>query len=212
MSTPTTSSDLLRLGPVIPVAVLHEAATAVPTAQALAAGGVRVIEVTLRTPTALDCIEQIATKVPEVVVGAGTVITPAQAEQARARGAQFLVTPGSTPQLVQAALGTGLPTLPGAATVTESLALLEQGFTAQKFFPAQASGGVEYLKSVEGPLPDVEFCPTGGVSTSNVESYLAAPNVVCVGGSWLTPTDAVEAQDWARIERLAHAASTLRRD
>ncbi|MEU7528166.1 bifunctional 4-hydroxy-2-oxoglutarate aldolase/2-dehydro-3-deoxy-phosphogluconate aldolase [Saccharothrix sp. NPDC042600] len=205
----TTSNDLLELSPVIPVVVLDDAAHAVPLAQALLRGGIRVIELTLRTPAALPAIERIAAEVPDIALGAGTVTAPEHAEQALKAGASFLVTPGSTDRVLDAVEDTGLPFLPGAATVSEAMKLAERGLTALKFFPAEAAGGADYLKSVGGPLPGLRFCPTGGITPETAPKYLALPNVGCVGGSWLTPKDALAAGDWARIESLAKAAASL---
>jgi len=203
------SDSPLDLAPVIPVVVLDDPATAVPVARALVAGGLPVIELTLRTPAALACIERIATEVPEITVGAGTVTRPEHARQAADVGATFLVSPGTTPALYDAMSATGLAVLPGCATVTEVLALLELGQTELKLFPAEASGGARFLSSVHGPLPQVRFCPTGGITAATAPSYLALPNVACVGGSWLTPGDAVARGEWGRIERLARAAAAL---
>ncbi|MEU5692685.1 bifunctional 4-hydroxy-2-oxoglutarate aldolase/2-dehydro-3-deoxy-phosphogluconate aldolase [Actinosynnema sp. NPDC020468] len=205
----TTSAQLLELSPVVPVVVVDDAADAVPLARALLRGGVGVIELTLRTPAALAAIERVAAEVPGIVVGAGTVTTPEQAGQALKAGASFLVTPGATTRLLDAVEDTGLPFLPGAATVSEALVLAERGLTALKFFPAEASGGVDFLRSVAGPLPGLRFCPTGGISVTSAPSYLALPNVGCVGGSWLTPKDAVASGDWERIAELAAAAAAL---
>jgi len=201
MPEPTVS--LIDRVPVIPVVVLHDVAHAVPVAEALVAGGVPVIELTLRTPEALRCIEKIATNVPEILVGAGTIVTAEQADDALCAGAQFLVSPGTTDTLVAAMQETGLPHLPGASTVAEILRLLELGYTELKFFPAEVSGGVDFLKAIGAPLPQVRFCPTGGITEASASSYLALPNVGCVGGSWLTPADAVRDHDWDRITRLA---------
>lgn len=201
--------DLLRISPVIPVVVIDDAADAVPLARALARGGVGIMEITLRTAAGLEAIERVAAEVPETVVGAGTVTTPEEATAAVRAGARFVVTPGATDRLLGAALDTGLPLLAGASTLTEILRLREHGQQAVKFFPAEASGGTAYLRAVAGPVPDVMFCPTGGVSTGNAAEYLALPNVGCVGGSWLTPSAAVRSGDWATIERLAAEASTL---
>ncbi|MFC6090446.1 bifunctional 4-hydroxy-2-oxoglutarate aldolase/2-dehydro-3-deoxy-phosphogluconate aldolase [Saccharothrix lopnurensis] len=205
----TTSSDLLELSPVIPVVVVDDAEHAVPLARALLRGGVRVIELTLRTPAALAAIERVAAEVPDIVIGAGTVTRPEHAEQAAKAGAAFLVTPGSTDRVLDAAEDTGLPFLPGAATVSEAMRLAERGLTALKFFPAEAAGGVEYLKSIGGPLPGLRFCPTGGITPGSAPSYLALPNVGCVGGSWLAPKDALAAGDFGRVEALARAAAAL---
>ncbi|GHF86274.1 2-dehydro-3-deoxyphosphogluconate aldolase/(4S)-4-hydroxy-2-oxoglutarate aldolase [Amycolatopsis bartoniae] len=201
--------ELLELSPVMPVVVVDDAADAVPVAKALSAGGIRVIELTLRTPVALDAIERVASQVPEAVVGAGTVTTPEQAKQAADAGAKFLVTPGCTDRVLEAAFGTGLPFLPGAGTVSEAMRLAELGLTALKFFPAEPSGGVQFLKAIAGPLPQLRFCPTGGITAETARSYLALPTVGCVGGSWLTPKDALAAKDFDRITALAQEASAL---
>lgn len=206
---PRSGDDVLDLGPVLPVVVLSDTAAAVPLARALVAGGVRAIEVTLRTGAALESIERIAAEVPEAVVGAGTVVTPEQARAAAGAGSRFLVSPGCTPDLHAAMADTGLPYLPGVASPSEAMALLERGVTALKFFPAEAAGGRPFLSSLAGPLPRVRFCPTGGITPATAPDYLALPNVGCVGGSWLVPADALEAGDWGRIERLAREAAAL---
>ena len=167
------------------------------------------IELTLRTPVALDAIEAIATHVPEILVGAGTIVAPAQAKDALSAGAQFLVSPGTTDTLAAAMQDTGLPHLPGAATVSEVLRLLELGYSEMKFFPAEASGGADFLKSIGSPVPQARFCPTGGITASSAASYLSLPNVGCVGGSWLTPADALLDHDWDRIVRIATEATYL---
>lgn len=208
MRTPSESSLLSRV-PVVPVVVVDDPAHAVPVARALVAGGLPVIELTLRTPVALDAIRAIASEVPEILVGAGTIVTPGQAKEALDAGAQFLVSPGSTPSLLGAMADTGLPFLPGTATVSEVLAVLEAGYTELKFFPAEASGGAAFLKSVAAPVPAARFCPTGGITAATAPSYLALPNVGCVGGSWLTPADALASGDWARVTELARAAAAL---
>ncbi|EMD23876.1 MULTISPECIES: bifunctional 4-hydroxy-2-oxoglutarate aldolase/2-dehydro-3-deoxy-phosphogluconate aldolase [Amycolatopsis] len=205
----TTGADLLGLSPVMPVVVLDDAADAVPTARALLAGGIGVIELTLRTPAALASIERIAAEVPEIVIGAGTVTAPEHAKQAADAGAKFLVTPGCTDSVLDAAFDTGLPFLPGASTVSEAMRLAERGLTALKFFPAEASGGVAYLKSIGGPLPGLRFCPTGGITVKTAPDYLALSNVGCIGGSWLTPKDALAAKDFGKIEAFAAEASKL---
>ena len=201
--------SLLALAPVLPVVVLTDAEDAVPLARALVAGGLPGIEVTLRTPAGVEAIRRIAAQVPEAVVGAGTVRTPEQVEQARAAGAQFLVSPGWTTRLLGAAEQSGLPFLPGVSTVSEALGLLEHGVREMKFFPAQAAGGPSYLKALASPLPEVRFCPTGGVTPQNAATYLALPNVGCVGGTWLTPADVLAARDFDEITRLAAAARQL---
>ena len=216
MSRPSDSlldGSLLDRVPVVPVVVVDDARTAVPLARALVAGGLPVIELTLRTPAALDAIRAIADEVPEILVGAGTVLTPGQAKQALDAGAQFLVSPGATPDLLGGMSDTGLPFLPGTATVSEVLAVLERGITEMKFFPAEASGGTAFLSSIASPVPAARFCPTGGITAATAPSYLALPNVGCVGGSWLTPKDVVAhaagTGDWSRVEALARAAAAL---
>ncbi|MDA8371005.1 MAG: bifunctional 4-hydroxy-2-oxoglutarate aldolase/2-dehydro-3-deoxy-phosphogluconate aldolase [Nocardiopsaceae bacterium] len=205
-----SSDDLFALAPVIPVVVLSDPAAAVPLARALVAGGISAIEVTLRTDAALPAIERIAAEVPDAVVGAGTVTTPEQARDAAKAGADFLVSPGCTDRLHEALHDTGLCYLPGVSTASEAMTLLEQGVTGLKFFPAEAAGGRTYLKSLAGPLPQVRFCPTGGITAATAADYLALPNVGCVGGTWLTPADAVAAGDWVRVEQLAWEAAALR--
>ncbi|MEV0629166.1 bifunctional 4-hydroxy-2-oxoglutarate aldolase/2-dehydro-3-deoxy-phosphogluconate aldolase [Nonomuraea wenchangensis] len=202
--------SLLDLAPVIPVVVIEDAATAVPLARALVAGGLPAIEVTLRTPAAREAIARIAAEVPEATVGAGTVRTADDIAASAAAGARFLVSPGTTPSLVEALEASGLPYLPGAATVSEVMALAERGIRELKFFPAEAAGGVPYLKALSGPIPDVRFCPTGGIRATTAADYLALPNVGCVGGTWLTPADALAAGDWARVEKLASEAAALK--
>jgi len=199
-------TSLLDIAPVIPVVVVHDAADAVPIARALVDGGLPIIELTLRTPAAMDAIERIAAEVPEILVGAGTIVEANQPKQAAAAGAQFLVSPGSTRDLRAAMRDSGLPHLPGVATVSEVLTLLEDGYTDMKFFPAEAAGGAEYLRAIHSPVPAARFCPTGGVSPTNLTDYLALPNVGCVGGSWLTPADVVERHDWATISDLARSS------
>ncbi|WP_256842999.1 bifunctional 4-hydroxy-2-oxoglutarate aldolase/2-dehydro-3-deoxy-phosphogluconate aldolase [Ornithinimicrobium cryptoxanthini] len=203
------TADLLALSPVIPVVVIEDVEHAVPLARALARGGVGVIEVTLRTEAGLEALRRIAAEVPDVVVGAGTVTAPEQTTLCEQAGARFLVTPGASPRVLDAALDTGLPLLPGAATLTEMMTLLEHGLPEMKFFPALPAGGTAYLSAVLGPLPQVRFCPTGGITADNARQFLALPNVACVGGSWLTPKEALLAQDWDRVTQLAAEASTL---
>ncbi|UBU17330.1 bifunctional 4-hydroxy-2-oxoglutarate aldolase/2-dehydro-3-deoxy-phosphogluconate aldolase [Nonomuraea gerenzanensis] len=202
--------SLLDLAPVVPVVVIEDAGTAVPMARALVAGGLPVIEVTLRTPAAREAIARIAEEVPEATVGAGTIRTTEDIAASVSAGAKFLVSPGTTLSLVEALDSSGVPYLPGAATVSEVMALVERGIKELKFFPAEAAGGIPYLKSLSGPLPDVRFCPTGGIKPETARDYLALPNVGCVGGSWLTPADALAAGDWARVEKLAAEAAALR--
>lgn len=204
------TDSLLDRVPVIPVVVIDDLENAVPIARALVAGGVPVIELTLRTPVALDAIERIAAEVPEIFLGAGTIVEPGQAKQASSAGAQFLVSPGSTRNLLSAMADTGLPHLPGVATVSEMLTALEAGYTELKFFPAEAAGGASYLKAVHSPVPAARFCPTGGISPANVAQYLGLPNVGCVGGTWITPAAAVQTKNWAQITDLAAATAALR--
>lgn len=201
---------MLALAPVVAVVVIERVEDAAPLAHALVAGGIRAIEVTLRTPVAPEAIRAIADEVDGACVGAGTVLRPGDFVVAKQAGARFNVSPGSTDTLLAAADGIDVPWLPGAATASEALALFERGYRLQKFFPAAAVGGVEHLRSLAGPLPGIRFCPTGGIDAANAARYLALPNVVCVGGSWLTPRDLVAAQDWPAIENLARAAVQLR--
>jgi 2-dehydro-3-deoxyphosphogluconate aldolase/(4S)-4-hydroxy-2-oxoglutarate aldolase len=206
------TEELFGLAPVVPVVVLDDADHAVPLARALVEGGLPAIEVTLRTPAAAESIERIAAEVPDAVVGAGTVVTAQDAERSRKAGARFLVSPGCTPRLRAAMAETGLPFLPGVSSASEAMALLEEGITAMKFFPAEPAGGIPYLKGLGGPLPQITFCPTGGIRPGNAADYLALPNVGCVGGTWLTPSDAVRAGDWDRVRALAAEAADLRRN
>jgi 2-dehydro-3-deoxyphosphogluconate aldolase/(4S)-4-hydroxy-2-oxoglutarate aldolase len=199
--------DIAARAPVIPVLVLDDAAHAAPLARALVAGGLPALEVTLRTPVALECIREMA-KVPGGIVGAGTLLTPADVKAAKAAGAMFGVSPGATDTLIQACIDEDLPLLPGAATATEAMILLEKGYDMLKFFPAEASGGAPALKGIGAPIPQISFCPTGGVSPQNKASYLSLPNVVCVGGSWVAPKDMMDAGDWDGIEKLARDAQT----
>jgi 2-dehydro-3-deoxyphosphogluconate aldolase/(4S)-4-hydroxy-2-oxoglutarate aldolase len=203
--------DVMTDAPVIPVIVLQDRAHAVPLARALVAGGIRMLEVTLRTPAALACIEAIAKEVPDAVVGAGTVRSAADAQAAAMAGARFAVSPGYTMAVGQACRDLGLALLPGVATGSEIMQAQEGGYSACKFFPAQQAGGAAMLKAWHGPFNDVKFCPTGGVTAANAREFLALPNVACVGGSWLAPADAMAAGDWARITRLASEAAALRR-
>lgn len=198
--------------PAIPVVVIEDAAAAPGLARALLAGGVAAIEITLRSAAAIDAISAVAAEVPDMAVGAGTVLSPEDAEACAAAGATFLVSPGATPRLLDAAEATGLPFLPGVATASEAMALRERGYRRLKFFPADAAGGAKALKGLAGPLPDLEFCPTGGVGAANAADYLALPNVFAVGGSWLAPADAIRAGEWPAIETLARAAAALAKD
>jgi 2-dehydro-3-deoxyphosphogluconate aldolase / (4S)-4-hydroxy-2-oxoglutarate aldolase len=204
-----TSMDIMTDAPVIPVIVLSDVAHAVPLARALVAGGIRMLEVTLRTPVALACIEAIAREVPEAVAGAGTVRSAADAQAAAMAGARFAVSPGYTHAVGKACHDLELPLLPGVATGGEIMAAQEDGYNALKFFPAMQAGGLAMLSAWHGPFGDVKFCPTGGVNAANAMQFLALPNVVCVGGSWLTPKEAVAEGDWARITQLAREAAGL---
>ncbi|MFD5449346.1 bifunctional 4-hydroxy-2-oxoglutarate aldolase/2-dehydro-3-deoxy-phosphogluconate aldolase [Streptomyces sp. NPDC003470] len=203
------AGSVLDLAPVVPVVVLDDLADAVPLARALVAGGLPAIEVTLRTPVAVEAIRAIAEEVPDAVVGAGTLITPEQVGEVVAAGARFLVSPGWTDTLLEAMRGSGVPFLPGVSTTSEVVALLERGVREMKFFPAEAAGGTAYLKALAAPLPQARFCPTGGIGPASAPEYLALPNVGCVGGSWMLPKDAVAGRDWARVEALARAAAGL---
>ncbi|NPC57247.1 bifunctional 4-hydroxy-2-oxoglutarate aldolase/2-dehydro-3-deoxy-phosphogluconate aldolase [Caenimonas soli] len=205
-----TSLEVMNDAAVIPVIVLSDVAHAVPLARALVAGGIRMLEVTLRTPVALACIEAIAREVPEAVAGAGTVRSAADAQAAAMAGARFAVSPGYTHAVGKACHELELPLLPGVATGSEIMAAQEDGYTALKFFPAMQAGGLAMLKAWQGPFGDVKFCPTGGITAANAADFLGLGNVVCVGGSWLTPADAVARGDWARITQLAREAVALR--
>ena len=205
-----TTLELAALGPVIPVIVLQQVTDAVPLARALVAGGVRVLEVTLRTPAALEGMRAIVRDVPEAIVGAGTLRTAADVAAAREAGCVFGVSPGFTAEMAAACREHGLPLLPGVATASEVMAANAAGLHFLKFFPATAAGGVNMLKALAGPFPDVAFCPTGGITPETAPQFLALPNVKVCGGSWLTPADAVKAGDWARITRLAAEAQALR--
>jgi 2-dehydro-3-deoxyphosphogluconate aldolase/(4S)-4-hydroxy-2-oxoglutarate aldolase len=196
--------------PIIPVLVLEDAGSAPALAKALVAGGLPALEVTLRTACALEAIRAMA-DVPGGIVGAGTLLTPADIRAAKEAGAKFGVSPGATPRLIAASIEIGLPLLPGAATATEVMALWEQGYDMLKFFPAEAAGGAPALKSIGAPIPQVAFCPTGGITPQNAASYLALPNVICAGGSWVAPKDLIAKGDWAGIEALARAAAALGR-
>ncbi|MVO18065.1 bifunctional 4-hydroxy-2-oxoglutarate aldolase/2-dehydro-3-deoxy-phosphogluconate aldolase [Parasedimentitalea huanghaiensis] len=200
--------EICQLAPIIPVLVVHDVSHARPLAEALVRGGLPVLEVTLRTPVALDVIREMA-KVEGGVVGAGTLVTPDDVAAAVNAGAQFGVSPGATDLLLDTCEDIGLPLLAGAASASEAMRLLERGYDMLKFFPAEASGGVPTLKAVGAPLPQISFCPTGGVSPSNAASYLSLPNVVCAGGSWVAPSDLVNSGQWGKIEALARAASQL---
>lgn len=202
------AEEICTLAPVVPVLVVHDPAHAEPLARALVAGGLPALEVTLRTPAALEVIAEMS-KVEGGVVGAGTVLTPTDAANAKTAGAHFAVSPGVTDLLLDSCEAVELPLLPGASTATEAMRLLERGYTVQKFFPAEAAGGAKFLKSLSSPLPQIRFCPTGGVSLSNARDYLSLPNTLCVGGSWVAPKDLVDAGDWDGITALAREASRL---
>ncbi len=204
------SRELCALAPVIPVLVVGDADRATGLAEALVLGGLPVLEVTLRTPAALEVIRRMA-KVPGGFVGAGTVLSPDDVKRAKDAGASFAVSPGATETLVQACIDEALPLLPGAATASEAMRLLEWGYDMLKFFPAEAAGGVKYLKSLGGPLPQISFCPTGGVTLESAPTYLAQPNIVCVGGSWIAPDADVANSDWAAITARAKAAAAIGR-
>ena len=204
-------SAIAARAPVVPVLTIERAADAVPLARALVKGGLPVLEITLRTAVALEALRTIAAEVPDAVVGAGTVLNAGQLERAMRAGARFAVSPGCTSALAQAAKAAGLPFLPGVQTVSEAMALSEQGFRLLKFFPADSAGGLGWLKAVAAPLAGLRFCPTGGIGAETAPAYLALPNVACVGGSWVAPREAVAAGNWAKVERLAAAASSFKR-
>jgi 2-dehydro-3-deoxyphosphogluconate aldolase/(4S)-4-hydroxy-2-oxoglutarate aldolase len=198
----------LKMAPVVPVLVVRQVADAVPLATALVEGGLPALEVTLRTPAALEAIREMSA-VPGSAVGAGTVLDARQAEQAVKAGAQFLVSPGSTPELLDAAEELGVPFLPGVATASEAMAARDRGLRILKFFPAGQAGGPAYLKALASPLAELQFCPTGGITADNATSYLELPNVICVGGSWIAPQELVDAKRWSAIRELANAAANL---
>ena len=201
---------IAAVAPVIPVLTIERAETAVPLARALVKGGLPVLEITLRTEAALEALRAIVAEVPEAIVGAGTVLNPAQLEQVQRAGVRFAVSPGCTAALAAAARSSGLPFLPGVQTVSEAMKLADQGFQLLKFFPADAAGGMTWLQAVGAPLAGLSFCPTGGITAGTAPSYLALANVACVGGSWVAPRVAVATGDWQSVERLAAAASTLK--
>ena len=209
VSGPLTALQVMRDAPVIPVIVLHDVLHAVPLARALLAGGIRMLEITLRTPQALACIEAIAREVPEVVVGAGTIRSASDAQASAMAGARFAVSPGYTHAVGQACRDAGLPLLPGVATGSEIMAAQEDGLSALKFFPAMQAGGQAMLKAWNGPFGDVRFCPTGGVTVANAPEFLALPNVLCVGGSWLTPAETLARGNWSHVTALAYQACQL---
>ena len=208
------ASDLQALlagTPVVPVLVIDSVATALPLARALVDGGLGTLEITLRTPAALDVIRALAAEVEGAVVGAGTVLTAGQYQDAERAGARFVVSPGATDELLAAAAASAVPFLPGAATASEVMRLLERGYRCLKFFPAEPAGGVAYLEALASPLPEARFCPTGGIDAGKAHAYLSLPNVLCVGGSWVAPKDALVTGDWPRITALARAAAALGR-
>ena len=200
----------LKLQPVVPVLIIEDAATAVPLARALVAGGLKAIEITMRTDAALEAVRRVAAEVEGAVVGAGTILNAAQFEAAVEAGSQFIVSPGTTQELIDAANDSEIPLLPGAATASEVMGLREEGYQVLKFFPAEQAGGAAYLKSLSSPLAGTLFCPTGGISLANARDYLSLPNVVCVGGSWVAPKELVAKGDWAGIEKLAAEAAALK--
>ena len=202
---------ILRAAPVVPVLVVDDWQTAVPLARALVAGGLTAIEITLRTASALEAVRSVAAEVEGARVGAGTVLTRHQFADAVQAGARFIVSPGANPALLEAADEFETPFLPGSSTASEAMTLFEYGYAIQKFFPAEPAGGVAYLKALGSPLPGIRFCPTGGIDAANAPSYLALANVVCVGGSWVAPREAVAGADWGRIETLAREAAGLGR-
>ncbi|WP_299794688.1 bifunctional 4-hydroxy-2-oxoglutarate aldolase/2-dehydro-3-deoxy-phosphogluconate aldolase [uncultured Shewanella sp.] len=198
--------DIFKRSPIVPVMVINKIEDAVPLANALVAGGISVLEVTLRTPCALEAITKIAKEVPDALVGAGTILNETQLKQAEEAGAQFVITPGATPELLKAAMAGKIPLIPGVASISEVMTGMSLGYTNFKFFPAEASGGVSALKAFSGPLADIRFCPTGGITPSSYKDYLALKNVDCIGGSWIAPTDAMEQGDWDRITQLCKEA------
>lgn len=202
--------EICQAAPIVPVLVVQNAADAKPLAEALVAGGLPALEVTLRTPAALDVIRSMA-EVPGGMVGAGTLLTPEDVKAAKAAGATFGVSPGATDALLDACEAEGLPLLPGAASASEAMALLERGYDMLKFFPAEAAGGAKFVGALASPLPQISFCPTGGVNLQNAADYLSLPNVVCAGGSWIAPSDLIKAGAWDKIEDLAKQAAQLAR-
>ena len=200
----------LTAAPVVPVLTIEDASTAVPLARALVRGGLPAIEITLRTGAALDAVRAVAAEVEGAFAGVGTVLGAEQLKQAEAAGAIFAVSPGASPGLLDAAADSAVPLLPGAATASEAMALMERGYKILKFFPAGPAGGIAYLKALAAPLPEIRFCPTGGVSLQNAPDYLKLDNVICVGGSWVAPQDAIASCDWQRIEQLARQAAGLK--
>lgn len=201
-----TPEEIFAAGPVVPVLVINDVEKAVPLAKALMEGGIKVLEVTLRTPAAIDVIKRIADEVPDSLIGAGTVTNAQQLKAVVEAGAKFAISPGMTADLLKAGMDAEIPLIPGISSTSDLMKGKDAGYTHMKFFPAEASGGVKAIKSISGPFPDVTFCPTGGVGPNNYNDYLALNNVKCVGGSWLAPDDAIESGDWARITQLAKEA------
>ncbi|WP_100640813.1 bifunctional 4-hydroxy-2-oxoglutarate aldolase/2-dehydro-3-deoxy-phosphogluconate aldolase [Alteromonas facilis] len=199
-------AEVFASGPVVPVLVIHDVAHALPIAKALMAGGINVLEVTLRTPAALDVIKTIAKELPEAIIGAGTVTNAQQLKEVTEAGAKFAISPGMTADLLAAGAAGPIPLIPGISSISDLMKAKDAGYTYLKFFPAEASGGVKALKSIGGPFPEISFCPTGGIGPDNYLDYLALPNVKCVGGSWLAPDDVVQQEDWSRITDLAKSA------
>ena len=208
--TPITLETLVRAASVIPVLTVGDVEKAAPLARALKAGGLSVLEMTMRTPAALEVLAEMKRAEPDMIIGMGTIRTPEQVADAMAAGADFLVSPGLSPQLIPALLGSGLPVLPGVATPGEAMSAVEAGFEVLKFFPAEQAGGRPYLKSIAGPLPDIRFCPTGSITREMAPDYLALPNVVCVGGSWIATGAMIEANDWEMITANAAAAAAMK--
>ena len=208
MTTKWKSSpeEIFAAGPVVPVLVINDVEKAVPLAKALMEGGIKVLEVTLRTPAAIDVIKRIAQEVPDSLIGAGTVTNAQQLKAVVEAGAKFAISPGMTADLLKAGMDSEIPLIPGISSTSDLMKGKDAGYTHMKFFPAEASGGVKAIKSISGPFPDVTFCPTGGIGPNNYNEYLALNNVKCVGGSWLAPDDAIESGDWARITQLAKEA------
>jgi 2-dehydro-3-deoxyphosphogluconate aldolase/(4S)-4-hydroxy-2-oxoglutarate aldolase len=201
-----SAEQILKTGPVVPVIVVNKLEHAVPMAKALVAGGIKVLEVTLRTPVAMDALRAMIEQVPEAIVGAGTVINPQQLQEVTEAGVQFVISPGITEPLLKAAVDGPVPLIPGISTVSELMTGMDYGLREFKFFPAEANGGVKALQAIAGPFPQVRFCPTGGISPTNYRDYLGLNSVLCIGGSWLVPNDALETGDWDRITQLARAA------
>ena len=208
-TAPSGLAAILAVAPVVPVVIVETIEDAVPLARALVQGGLPVIEVTLRTPIALDAVRAIAAEVEDAIVGVGTVLDPAQLAASERAGARFAVSPGHTPRLLDAAAQSNLPLLPGIATASEAIALIERGYAFAKFFPAEPAGGHAYLSALASPLPQLRFCPTGGITPESAPRYLALPNVVCVGGSWMLPRQRIAAKDWAAITTASRAAAAL---